>query len=127
MTESLLPEPTRALKAEADRRGEDRHRCFPRRLVRLLVRPSFRCLPALVADAAADGLGLLMDDRLEVGDVLALEVKAWERGKTQIRSATVIHCTSRPDGFWLVGCRLTNPFTDAELGFLRGEGRPPRP
>lgn len=128
-----MPKPTLTAAAEAaeirtpaDRRGKgDRLPCFPRPLIRILIRPSFRSLPAYVVDASPGGLGLLLDCPLKRGFVLALQLPGGPDGQNHVAGARVVHCTDCGNGRWLVGCRLSQRLTPEDLSGLHVVDQPP--
>src|SRR2546430_15262988 len=74
--------------------------CYGRPMVRLLERPSFKCLMAMVANFSARGLGLIFHRPLEPGSVLALQLRRRHHGLSRILSVRVVHATPQPDGHY---------------------------
>jgi hypothetical protein len=112
--------PTPADFPSPERRTSDRRPCPRRPLIRLLARPNFECLRAGAVNVSAEGIGLVFDRRLEPGTVLAFLLQHSRPGMSRILSARVVHATPRPDGTWLIGCRLSGPLSDSELRSLQG-------
>lgn len=79
------------LPAGRDARSQERYHCRPRTVIRLAVRPSFRSFPALVHDVSADGIGILLDQPLEPGTVLAVQLHGERPGLSMIRLAHVVN------------------------------------
>src|SRR5437868_2577357 len=88
-----------------EQRDGKRFRCSRPRLVRLLARPSFQSFRAVVHNVSARGLGLILGRALEVGTVLAVQLRgSRQEGLSCILTARVQHCTRQANGNWLVGC-----------------------
>ncbi len=90
-------------------------------MVRFLVRPSFQSGRAFLQDVSRIGLSLLLSHRLEPGAVLFIQMRGTRKGNTHTHLAKVVHVTRQPTGVWVVGCRLTCPLSDEELGLALGE------
>ena len=112
-----MPDPQDDKQAAADPRCEPRHGCWQCPLVRLAIRPRFRSFKAFLQDVSASGIGFFLGSSLEPGTVLALQLKAGLPGTSLVRTAKVVHATPR-EGRWLIGCRLSPPFSAAELEAL---------
>lgn len=72
-------------------RTQERYECRQRKIVRLTVRPSFQSFPALVRDVSAAGIGFLLNRPLELGAVLALQLRGGQPGTSVTRIARVVH------------------------------------
>jgi hypothetical protein len=96
-----------------------RYPCHGRPMVRLLERPSFKCLMAMVHNFSGRGLGLIFHRPLDPGAVLALQFRRRFHGLSRIVSVRVIHATPQPDGNYLIGCELNSYLSDEELELLR--------
>ena len=97
----------------------------PRRAY-LSAEPSRREYPAVLRDVSRRGVGLLTCAWFGVDTELSIRLMDLPRGVRNTLPARVRHATALPDGTWLIGCRLTRPFTALELRTLAGAGRPPR-
>jgi PilZ domain len=86
--------------------------------IRLLARPSFQAYQAVVRDLSVNGMGLLLDQRFEVGTILAIQLRQAHQGLSCILSGKVTHATRQPDGQWLIGCTLSRSLTDDEVWTL---------
>ncbi len=100
--------------AAVDPRSEPRRGCWPCLLVRLAIRPRFRSFKAYLRDVSASGIAFFLGSPLQPGTVLALQLKAGQPGTSLVRIARVVHATPR-EGRWLIGCRLSPPFSAAQL------------
>jgi hypothetical protein len=107
-----LPEP------ENERRLEVRYRCSKPRVCRVIVRPSFRNVPALLHDVSSSGVGLILVDRLEPGSILALQLPRVREGMSCVQSARVVHIHPDGQGAWLHGCALSRPLSNEEIAVL---------
>lgn len=86
------PAPEESLRRSGvEGRRQRRYRCRGERIVRLAVRPSFQSFPALVHDVSTDGIGFLLDRPLDLGTVLALQLRGERPGGSVIRMARVVH------------------------------------
>ena len=72
-------------------RSQQRYHCRPRTVMRLAIRPSFQSFPALVHEVSAGGIAFLLDQKLEPGTVLALQLHGGQPGTSLIRMAHVVH------------------------------------
>ena len=124
MPDSTLPLPgeTESLvrPGAGDRRGQPRQPSACGWPVRLLARPSFRSYRALLRDVSFRGIGLLVEESLEVGSVLAVQLRSKHTQVSGILTATVRHATPLPDGTCVVGCSLNRPLSDEEIQALMG-------
>jgi hypothetical protein len=106
------------LTAEHERRLEVRYRCSRSHMCRVLVRPSFRNLPAFLDQVSTSGVGLIIQERLEPGSVLALQLPSVRAGMSQVQSACVIHVHPDGHGAWFHGCSLSRPLSNHEIAAL---------
>jgi hypothetical protein len=100
------------------------HRSLPRSCsrhrpaLRLLTRPGLRRYSALVRDVSQRGIGLLLQQSLEPGTMVVIELPRRHTGFSGILSGQVRHATLQADGCWLVGCSLTRSLSEEELNCL---------
>jgi hypothetical protein len=82
-------------------------RAQPRKttLGRLVATPPASSLAALVQDLSAHGIGLVATSPVALRSLLWLELVG-----TNPVGARVAHATRQPDGTWLLGCELIEPF-----------------
>jgi hypothetical protein len=100
------------------RRAEPRQNYSPFSFIWVVARPSLRPFRVLARDFSDGGLSFLHDSPLEVGSILALQLTVRQADTSLIRTARVIHATPA-EGFWLIGCQVSPPFSAAELEGLR--------
>ncbi len=124
-----MPEPSIFVQEEiaanlrqTERRSGERQPCKRRPAIRLLTRPGFQARTAIIVDASACGLGLLLQERLETGTVLALQLRGKHTGLSRILSARVLSASPQADGNWYIDCALSGLFSDEELQSLLWEG-----
>jgi hypothetical protein len=104
--------------AAGERRAEPRYACPQVQPVRLVAKPSFRAYRGFLREVSFRGLGLLVEGTLEVGAVLAVQLRSEHTRVSGILTATVRHTTPLPDGTCLVGCSLNRPLSNEELRAL---------
>jgi hypothetical protein len=115
--------PQRVQEAQpSERRDGTREPCKWRPVIRILTRPSFQVRQAMVADVSATGLGLLLQERLAPGTVLAIQLQGKHIGVSRILSARVVHVIPHSDGTWHIGCALSTRLTKEERECLLWEG-----
>src|SRR5262249_18840745 len=76
-------------------RRHERFLCFDGCVMRLAIRPEFRCRRALLLNVSSGGLGFLLDMPLETGTVLAMELGNTEE-ETKGLVARVVHSRPHP-------------------------------
>lgn len=110
---------------EVERRAQTRYPNEGKSIIRMLARPYFQSLTAVVLNANVAGLGLLTSSRLEPGTILTIQVQRRQRGLSSIVSARVIHAEPRPDGNWHVGCKFSTLLKEEEVETLLANGLAP--
>lgn len=128
-----------------DQRKHPRHLCIQGGVIRLSVRPEFRGRRALLMDVSSSGIGILLEEALEVDSMLVFELKSADGAEAVGRVARVRRSQSHatpPDApwlpptpmlsnvfrrmfgrsqtpllepAWLVGCEFERPLDDHEL------------
>ena len=78
-------------RAGVEGRTQKRYRCREQKLVRVAVRPTFHSFSALVHDVSSGGIGFLLQSPLELGTVMALQLKGGPPGTSLVRTAKVVH------------------------------------
>jgi hypothetical protein len=100
----LLIDPLAETLNEIDTREVPRSLCVRGRLLRVMVRPSFRPVEVVVQDISLKGAGLVSSGPIDPGASLAV---LWAFGPPQhwrtIR-ARVARASPRRRGGWIVGC-----------------------
>jgi PilZ domain len=120
-----MPEPT-VVQADAaadststsERRSQDRQRSTRQVLIRAATRISLQAFRPMVYDVSPVGLGLLTDEPLQPGTILALGLPAKKVGTSYVLSAHVVHATPHVDGVWHIGCALSRRLADSEIASL---------
>jgi PilZ domain len=98
-----------------ERRASARRPCPGAVLVEFLVKPTFSRGRGQLRDLSAEGLGLLLLHRLDLGVVLFVRLPGLRPGSSVTQMARVMHTTRLPDGSWLVGCKLTHRLSEVQL------------
>jgi hypothetical protein len=75
--------------------------------------------PAEIRDVSAGGIGLLVRRRFEPGTLLAVEPIRPAPEAPTLLLAQVAHATARPEGCWLLGCKLVRGLSQAEVRALQ--------
>jgi hypothetical protein len=101
-----------------EQRFDDRFPCSDAPMVRVLPKPSFQALWAIVRDVSARGIGLILCHPLEIGTVLAIQMQRKRIGMSGILSGRVIHCSQQEDMTWRVGCVLSRRLSEDEISTL---------
>jgi len=142
-------QPCQPRRAGVEGRTQKRYRCRERNIVRFAVRPSFQNYVALVSDVSVNGIGFLIDQPLEKGTVLALQLRGGGHGTSMVRLAKVMHVRRHlpikdapwirkkpwlqsflsffggddrkdPEFVYLVGCRFSPPLAEEDLEMICG-------
>lgn len=104
-----------------DRRAGSRECPEREYTIRLLARPNFQNLTAIVGDVSKSGLGLIMEQDLPAETLLCIQVPGQRnRRKTSLLSAVVIHAKSLGEGRWHIGCKFCTPLREEEKRALLG-------
>jgi hypothetical protein len=106
----------------AEHRGEVRHLSRHRPTIRLLARPGLQRLKGVVRDVSTSGIGLELNQPLEPGTILVLELQGRHVGVSRIQSAVVMNASPLGGDTWLIGCKMKIPFSDFDLQCLLWEG-----
>jgi hypothetical protein len=103
----------------AERRRWGRHEDPFGPTVRYVVRPSFQCDWALVADISAGGVGLVLGRALTPGTVVLIRLEGGRPADPVTRLARVVHAVRQEDGNWCAGCEFVTALTGRELAGLQ--------
>ncbi len=101
---TLLAQPRFTQATRSDRRA------FPRRPTRAIVsyrpvgRPFGLAIRARAVDLSQGGIGLVVQQPLEPGALLEVELQPPGRGKKRVRTAEVRWAVAEPNGSYRVGC-----------------------
>jgi hypothetical protein len=83
-----------------------------------LARPSLQPFKGFISDLARSGIGLEVARLLELGTVLAIQLRQRHARVSGILTAQVKHATPLAPDCWQVGCRLSRILTDDEMDAL---------
>src|SRR5262245_52800732 len=83
--------------------------------LRLLVRPGLRLLDACLQEVTAEDIGLMLDEPLPAGAVVAVWHRAASLTDSRLRSARVAYAVPDGRGGWLTYCRFAAPLSEREL------------
>jgi PilZ domain len=73
---------------------------------------------AQLVNLSPAGVGLLMDEKPEVGAALVLFMKRVDDQPERQLLACVVYQTERPDGMWAIGCNFLHELSERELDEL---------
>jgi hypothetical protein len=122
-----LEEPTfpqaQGAAVKIERRATVRYYLLPNPPVRFLARPGFQFGTALLRDVSATGLCLALEQYLEAGTRLVVQLPGRRRGSSLSRTAVVLRVQALDDGRWLAGCQLNPRLSDHEMRELRLDGQ----
>jgi hypothetical protein len=86
---------------------------------------SYRLLPAdgvlrkaEVSDLSTAGVGLIVDEKLDAGSALMVNLHRGNDKADRAMLACVVYVTDRPDEKWAAGCQFLRDLTNSELGEL---------
>jgi hypothetical protein len=94
-----------------------RFRCARQAVGRAFISNSFTTLNARIVDVSTSGIGLLLDQPLEAGTRLNVELDGTLASLFEI-VADVKHVTALADGRWRCGCELLWRLTEDEVRLL---------
>lgn len=101
----------------ADRRASVRFRCERLPVSRAFISNSFTTLNARIVDMSTSGVGLLLDQPLEAGTRLNIELSGTLASLFEL-VAEVKNVAALPDGTWRCGCALLWTLTEDEVRLL---------
>src|SRR5207248_8661497 len=78
-------------RAGVEGRTQKRYRCREQKLVRVAVKPTYQSFSALVHDVSTSCIGFVLQHPMELGTVLALQLKGGRPGTSLVRTAKVLH------------------------------------
>jgi hypothetical protein len=81
----------------------------------VFLKPEYRSRAAAVRDLSTTGAGLLVDDTVDVGALVFVQLPGRRQGVTCTRAARVAHRTLLNTGEWLLGCRWQHPLAEDDL------------
>ena len=74
---------------------------------------SYERVWALVRDISANGIGLILNGKIEPGTPITIEMRS--QGKSFALLARVAHATRRSEFSWLIGCELLTQLNSERL------------
>jgi hypothetical protein len=104
---------------QVERRESERFRCNWYPTVSFLARA--KTLVAgrgVIRDVSRMGIGLISEQVLEPGTLLAIQLRRQQHGFSDVLSARIVHIVPQDDGSFLLGCRLSRSLSDDELAAL---------
>src|SRR5262245_9938936 len=106
--------------AETERRGSTRHRWSGSAPVPLTVSIGAKLWKAPVHDLSTMGISVVLDQPVELGSVVSVELpnRAWNC--CHLKLLRVVHVTPQPNNRWLVGSTFLHQLTEDELKALVG-------
>ncbi len=115
--EEAPTEPTAAAALDMARSGCPDPRAPGRRpLLHVFIRGSLHIHYVRLHDLSKDGMmELLLEQQVSVGTTLVLKLPGHRLPTSCFLSAKACQCTPRPEGLWLVRCRLSRPLSPAEI------------
>jgi hypothetical protein len=111
-------EEQRQQRSVLERRFAIRFECWDAPMVRVLPKPTFQAMWAVVLDVSQRGLGLLLCHPLEVGTVVAIQLQRKRIGMSGILSGRIIHCTRQDNKTWRIGCHLSRNLSEEEISTM---------
>jgi hypothetical protein len=102
-----------------NRRVSVRYPCTRRPwLIRVLAKPSFQSVRAIVQEISTTGLSLALASKVPEGTILAIEFRGSASGFSGIVSGRVVHARLNDCGNWIIGCQLARPLSESDLDAL---------
>jgi hypothetical protein len=105
----------RSRPEDADQRSWDRYSCDLRAFYQVPTVPEAGTRPATVLNISASGVGLLVDQPVENGTLLSVELQSplASTGKTML--CCVVHVTRQGDAEWALGCNFITELSESDL------------
>ena len=102
-----------------ERRQSERFRCNWYPTVSFLARAK-SLMPGrgVIRDVSRMGFGLISEQFLEPGTLLAIQLRTEQHGFSDVLSAKIVHVVPQNDGSYLLGCTLSRSLSDDELSAL---------
>jgi hypothetical protein len=111
----------------ANRRQVDRHPCHLKAQWRCLGSEEDNLHTAEVQDISHHGVGLIVNDRLERGNVLHVTLQGVPERLARPFLVRVRRVRAHPGGSWMIGCTWVTKLDREALQALRESARPPQP
>jgi c-di-GMP-binding flagellar brake protein YcgR len=104
--------------ARPERRHKARRSCLESEPVSVLASLGEQHWQAPVRDISPTGIGMLLDQQLDPGALVAIELLNKQQQFWHLKLLRVVHATPHDGERWLVGSEFLKQFTDAEFGAL---------
>ena len=102
-----------------ERRQSERYRCNWYPTVSFLARAQTLVAGrGVIRDVSRMGIGLISEQVLEPGTLLAIQLRSQQHGFSDVLSAKIVHIVPQDDGSCLLGCRLSRSLSDDEIAAL---------
>lgn len=115
-TSAIIPQP----RTTIERRARVRFACARKSSCRPTTQEGQ--WPAQARNISAAGLNLFLNRRFERGSLLVIELSGITEDSSCMLLASVIWVAPRPEGGWIVGCKLSQELSQDELTRLRIPG-----
>ncbi|HKA08331.1 MAG TPA: PilZ domain-containing protein [Gemmataceae bacterium] len=119
-TFELSPEEMRLFSGQKSENGIDSRRPWVRSASKGTI--SYRLLladgvlhKAEVSDLSTAGVGLIVDEKLDAGSALLVDLHCGNDKPNRPMLACVVYATDRPDEKWAAGCQFLRELTNPEL------------
>jgi hypothetical protein len=80
-----------------------------------LHEPDQKRQSAQAVDISATGIGLIVNEPIEAGMVLSLDIQGRPGKPERVMHACVVRSGAMPDGRWRLGCNFIRQLDDSEL------------
>jgi hypothetical protein len=104
--------------AAEDQRAWVRFPCPVRATYQVIRGTESPARPACVTDISPVGVGLQVNQPVEVGTLLSIELRGTGSAPPLTILASVVRSTAQPAGEWMLGCHFIRELTEAEMQSL---------
>jgi hypothetical protein len=105
----------RSHSSNGDQRSWDRYDCDMRAVYQAPTAPHLGPREATVLNISASGVGLLVDQAIDNGTLLSVELHSPEGGLSKTILACVVHVKQQGESAWALGCNFITELSEAEL------------
>jgi hypothetical protein len=98
-----------------ERRKDRRHPWRYRGITKVMLRSTLRVLEAQSLNLSLRGIGLVVQEELEIGTLVAVFPPRPQAATACALTARVIRTQPRKGGRWYIGCALLRPLSQAEV------------
>jgi hypothetical protein len=99
----------------ADARRSSRQQPARVAAVTVFAQPDYRGRAAVLRDLSVGGAGVFLDDAVEVGTLLFVQLPGRRDGRTRTLAARVVYVERLNTGQCLAGCRWRGALTEEEV------------